>query len=161
MMVRKKIGSCFNYSERHHIYLLPEALEIDQVDGYDVTRRRVFLNEVQLVTLHRQRRWPLALILGALGAMMLVSGVVVRFTTTLPDNSQWPMMIGFAVISSIFVLPSVWLMSMPVRILTVMGPRTKAVMRFSALTQRAYRVREEVLAAIRAHQPMVTTTTHQ
>lgn len=152
MSTRKKLGSCLNYNERHYVYLLPDVLEIDQLDGYDVTRRRVFLNEVQLVTLHRQRRWAAALIFCALGATTLFPILMVQFTIKLSSDAQWPMMIGCAVMSGFFLLPSLWLLSIPVRILTVMGPRTKAVMRFSAITKRADRVRDEVLAAIRAHQ---------
>lgn len=153
---REKIGGYFNFTERQHVYLLPEAIEVDQIDGYDVSRRRVFLNEVELVTLHRQRRWASAMLLGAVGGLFLVPGVIMTFSVQ--GDARFIGLLIFCLMALPFLVPAVWMVAMPSVVLSVMGPRTKAVMRFSSFNRRAEQTRDRLVKAVTTAQHHGPTT---
>ena len=155
---REKIGSLFNFTERQHVYLLSEAIEIDLIDGYDVSRRRVFLNEVELVTLHRQRRWASAMLLGAVGGLILVPGVIMAFTLHGQILARLIGLLVFGLLALPFLVPAVWMLVMPSVVLSVMGPRTKAVMRFSSFNRRAEQTRDRLVKAVTTAQHHGLTT---
>ncbi|TMA14693.1 MAG: hypothetical protein E6J85_20930 [Deltaproteobacteria bacterium] len=55
-MHRKLLGTASNLATRVRVYLAEDAVEIDEIEGYSGTRKRVLFDEVLLVTLDRRRR---------------------------------------------------------------------------------------------------------
>ncbi len=50
---RTLLGRGSTLSSRLRVFRTPDAVEVDEIEGYDVTRRRVRFDEVLLVTYHR------------------------------------------------------------------------------------------------------------
>ena len=50
MAGRERLGRRVAFSHREQVYAARDCFEIDEVEGYDVTRKRVFYDDVVLVT---------------------------------------------------------------------------------------------------------------
>lgn len=50
---RSLLGIRSGIASRVRVYRTADALEVEELEGYDVTRKRVFFDEVLLVTYHR------------------------------------------------------------------------------------------------------------
>ena len=59
MARRERLGRRAAFSHREYVYATRDCFEIDEVEGYDVTRKRVFYDDVVLVTRHRIVPWAL------------------------------------------------------------------------------------------------------
>ncbi|MFP5288317.1 MAG: hypothetical protein ACLGI9_21455, partial [Thermoanaerobaculia bacterium] len=70
---RRYLGRAHSLTERVRTYWTDEALEVDRVDNFVIRRRRVFFDEILLVTLHPTR--------GVLSAA-LPFALALLFTTT-------------------------------------------------------------------------------
>lgn len=57
-MRRQFLGKMGGFLVRTRAYLASDAVEVDEIEGYTGSRRRVLLDEVLLITLDRRRRWP-------------------------------------------------------------------------------------------------------
>jgi len=68
---RVLLGKRSSLSMRQRIYGLPDFLEVEELEGYDVTRRRVLLDEVLLVTYHQAFGWAF---LAAMAALLTIFG---------------------------------------------------------------------------------------
>ena len=55
---RTLLGRRSTVSSQWKVYRSPDAIETEELEGYDVVRKRVLLDEVLLVTLHRTIGWP-------------------------------------------------------------------------------------------------------
>lgn len=115
------IGSVRSWGDRSRIYRTPEALEIDLIDHYEVRRRRVFFDEVQLVTLHETRAaGPYPWILGFLAFVLLLSAL-----PSPPTVRIW-----FFALAGICGLVALLVIASPVWIISAFGKRTRAQIRF-------------------------------
>ena len=56
---RTALGREFGVGHRAYVFLTADAVEVDEVDGLDVARTRVLLDDVMLVTLHKRPPWGL------------------------------------------------------------------------------------------------------
>lgn len=149
---RDRLGSLVGLHERQHVYLTADAVEVDFVDGYDVTRRRVFLNDVALITLHHERRWWLAVSWWAVGlAISIPPGIAVGLMVV-NDGGNLGAVLAVAAIFGLPVLTCLVLGTLvAVRltpVLSVFGRRTKASMRFTWRRRRALEVRDRLVAAV-------------
>jgi hypothetical protein len=71
---RTFVGTWSDLGSWQRVYETPDALEVDESSGFTGTRRRVFYDEVLLVTRHSFIGWPLAaLAAGAAGLMGLIA----------------------------------------------------------------------------------------
>jgi hypothetical protein len=150
-MARRKLGSSFDLTERQYVYLQPDCLEIDVVDGYEISRKRVFLTDVCLITMHRQRRWVPLLILGSLSGILLLSGLG-AMSAAGAHGDRTPVLIVFAVLGGLPGIMTLWMLLSPATNVTVMGRRTKAVLRFPFRRGRAEAMRDELSALVRQAQ---------
>jgi len=112
------------------IYRTRDAIEVDELEGYDVSRRRVLFDEVILVTHHREVGWALLILLTFVGFFTMViaiadfkSGVAAALFLVLP-------------ILTALVLRLV----LRVDVVTVHGPRTRARIPFWFQKERAREV---------------------
>ncbi|HET7437808.1 MAG TPA: hypothetical protein VFN10_24090 [Thermoanaerobaculia bacterium] len=122
---RTLIGRASTLATRERIYELPDGLEIDANEQYEVSRKRVFYTDVQLVTIHREKGVAFPLINYAFSAIWFLFAAI-----------------AFANGGDV-ILPSVFLaIGMPTFILgtlrviygmdvvTVFGRRSKATVKF-------------------------------
>jgi hypothetical protein len=73
MTRRTLLGTKAGFSERTRVYLAGDAIEVDDIEGYSGTRRRVLLDEVRAVTLDRRRSKVFLWIVGLLTLAIAVS----------------------------------------------------------------------------------------
>jgi len=139
---RRLLGTANGIAERVRVYRTAEALEIDQMEYYNVRRRRVFFDEVQLVTLHAKRGLMNGVIL--LGALALLVGLA---ATGVAKNGTAQTLAAFLAVAAAFALGSLASLLMPVWTVTVFGKRTRARIRFRLRGGKARRVYEEICQA--------------
>jgi hypothetical protein len=70
MAGRERLGRRAAFSHREYVYRTRDCFEIDEVEGYDVARKRVFFDDVVLVTRHRFVPWAPAILSGLLAALL-------------------------------------------------------------------------------------------
>ena len=140
--IRKRVflGRTIQMSEREHVYLVDDAVEVDQVDGYEVTRRRVFFNDIEAVTIHQRRQ--VASIIGS--GLMVGLCLFILFAITINENDARVGVIVMSIITLPFVVLFLRMLLVPARIIQVFGTRTKATMRFSFRVKRAERVFQQI-----------------
>lgn len=130
-------------------YLLPDGLEVDSSQNYEITRRRVFFDDVQFITLHRERGAAFLILNGLVGAFFL--GLAILIVSL--SFKSWP---GALVPFTIGIIPfSAFLVRLALGrdVVTVFGRRSKAAIRFNPFqATRARMVYGQVCAAVRRGQ---------
>jgi hypothetical protein len=136
---RRYLGRAQTLSERVRTYWTDEALEVDRADNYEIRRRRVFFDEILLVSLHNTRGVLvsiLPLFMGLLFAAMALA------TRDVPDASA-----AFWIGAAFFVAFAVGAALAPVWVVTVYGKRTRARMHFRMRQAKAREVYAEICRA--------------
>ena len=144
---REFLGSRRALGEIHRAYLRGSALEVDTVDWYDVHRRRLQLDEVQRITLHRELR------AGALSVSLAVGLVLLGIAALTLDESRgrsegW---LFLAILGATGVLGALVAWAFPDHVVTVTAGRAQVRIVHALRPGRARRVyallRERVEAA--------------
>jgi len=114
---RRLLGTVSGIAERVRVYRTAEALEIDQMEYYNIRRRRVFFDEVELVTLHSKR----GMVAGAVfcGILALLVGISASPGGRDAGSVLFSVAGAFALGCLISLLAPVWTV-------TVFGKRTRA-----------------------------------
>jgi hypothetical protein len=133
MARRILLGTKSGLATRIRVYLAADAVEVDEIEGYTGTRKRVLLDEVLLVTLDRRRRGG-ALVL--LGIMALFFPITFAFSFRALDNT-W--IVASAIMSSPFLVAFIVYAWLGIDHVTVFGKRTTAVMAFALRKGKARR----------------------
>lgn len=121
---RAYIGSTRSWGDRSRIYRTPEALEVDLIDHYEVRRRRVFFDEVQLVTLHETRvAGPLPWAYGLLASALILPALII-------GSDSPSLRITLLAIAAALILAALAMALAPVWIITAFGKRTRAQIQF-------------------------------
>ena len=134
---RVSLGRDFSFSERVYVFLSAEAVEVEHVDGYEVTTRRVLLDEVQLVTQHRARRVGLSILL-LLATLFFAWPILI-----IPKlGSSW---VVFLALSAPFVIGLAVHLLLGTDYVTVFGRRSRARMAFNFRKGRARQVFDQLV----------------
>jgi hypothetical protein len=154
--IRKPLGGWSNAGSRGRVYLTEDAIEVDEADGWHIDRRRVFLDDILLVTLHRSRSWFGFWVMLCMAASILLIGAGVA--ASVPGQQHVAFYIGFSIVSSPFLLMAL-LFLRPFAVVTVVGRRTRTRMTWWIRHARAAANYHHLcqLAATRA-QPAVAGT---
>lgn len=136
---RRYLGRAQTLSERVRTYWTDEALEVDRADNYEIRRRRVFFDEILLVTLHDTRGALVSILPFCLG---LLSAIVALAMSDEPDASR-----GFWIAAAVFAAFAVGAALAPVWVVTVYGKRTRARMHFRLRQAKAREVYAEISRA--------------
>jgi hypothetical protein len=132
---RVRLGSAHGAAMRRRVYRTPLGIEVDEVGGFELSRRRVLWGEVRLVTLHRGPGSAAGWVFAVLAAAALVLGLLAG-----PAGIGSYLSYGVAALflygAVFYRLPAWWV--------TVFGRRTKAAMRFRQRETRARWVYAEV-----------------
>lgn len=139
--VRRLLGKAHSWTERVRVFWTDEALEVDQADNYEIRRRRVFFDEILLVTLHSTRGggvlpWLLALLALPCGLFSLT------FTGEEADVGR-----VFLVMAAVLGMLAAVVALLPVWVVTAFGRRTRARMNFRMREGRAREVYAEICRA--------------
>jgi hypothetical protein len=131
MAGRERLGRRAAFSHREYVYATRDCFEIDEVDGYDVTRKRVFYDDVVLVTRHRIVPW----------APIVLSGLLSLVGGLLAFSLQGELGRGFGftlfVLTLALVTLAVLLAAVGGDAVTIQGKRTQARMDFVLRRGRA------------------------
>ena len=136
---RRYLGRAQTLSERVRTYWTDEALEVDRADNYEIRRRRVFFDEILLVTLHTTRGVLISILPFLLGLLFTIIALALSDE---PDASQ-----AFWVLAGFFFAFAVGAALTPVWVVTVYGKRTRARMHFRLRQKKAREVFAEISRA--------------
>ena len=134
MKGREKLGRRVAFSHREYVYATRDCFEIDEVEGYDVTRKRVFYDDVVLVTRHRIVPWALIV----LCSLLTLFGGLTAFSLRGAATG----VAGFTafVLTLALLTLTVLLVALGGDAVTVQGKRTQARMDFVLRRGRAIEV---------------------
>jgi hypothetical protein len=132
---REFLGKRRAFGEVQRAYLRGAALEVDTYDWYDLRRKRIQLDEVQRITLHRELRWgnlvaflAMALIFAGIGALIALGA---------KDVAAW---ISFAIFAALGLLGAFWTLVFRSSIVTVTSPRAKVTIVHTGRPRRSREV---------------------
>jgi hypothetical protein len=132
---RTLVGTMSGLSARQRVYRTPDALEVDETEGYEVTRRRVFFDDVLLVTYHQFVGWTFVLAMSLLtAASAFVAGIVAL-------SGEIRAAVAVFLVSGLpFALLGLLRLLLRVDGVTVYGKRTRAQVHFWFRKRRARQV---------------------
>lgn len=122
---RVRIGRYNDLATRQVVYQTDEAIEVDEIDHFQIVRKRVFFDDILFVTLHRQFGAAFLVTMAALGGILLFVAAV------LVINHQSDVALGFAAAASPFIIAFFVRVMLQQDVITVYGRRSKAAMRFT------------------------------
>jgi hypothetical protein len=138
-------------------FLTPNGIDVDSTQNYEVVRRKVFFDDVHLVTLHRGRGIAFLVVTGLFGAFF--AGIAIMIVAI--ETSAWLWALPFLGIGLVFLVMFLVRASMGRDVITVFGRRSKAVLRFGSLGKdRAREAYGQICAAVRRAQSAVTPVEH-
>jgi hypothetical protein len=118
---REFLGKRRAFGEVHRAYLRGSSLEVDTYDWYELRRRRLQLDEVQRITLHRELRAGIfAIYLGA----GLFFAALAALTATEKRVGAW---IPFAFLAALLLFSALWRLAFRNSVITVTSPRARVV----------------------------------
>ncbi|HKR63213.1 MAG TPA: hypothetical protein VJZ00_05720 [Thermoanaerobaculia bacterium] len=146
---RTLIGRSTSLTGREAIWRIPDGLEIQSKENYEVVRRRVLFEDIVFVTHHRE----------AGGAYLVATGLIALLFLTLAISiisgagfGAWPAALVFALIGLPALIGFSLRLMFRLDVITVYGKRTKASIRFGMRKQRARDTYAQIVAAVRAAQ---------
>jgi ABC-type long-subunit fatty acid transport system fused permease/ATPase subunit len=147
---RTLLGRGSTLSSRLRVFRTPDAVEVDEIEGYDVTRRRVRFDEVLLVTYHRIVGWPFVAVMLALMTLVAFMGAVIVLSSRSTQSLG-----GVAVALVPFLIFIALRFALRVDVVTVYGIRTKAEMQFWFRKGKAREAYRQVCRLARERQQRV------
>ena len=121
---RVHLGTRSGLSFVHKVYRTADAIEVEEIEGVDVTRRRVLLEEVLLVTYHRA--YGLAFVLTL--TVLLVVFSVLSGIVAISDRAIALVVFALTGLPTLVVLGL--RLTLGIDVLTVHGLRTRAEVHF-------------------------------
>ncbi len=140
---REQIGAVRGLMTRIRVYRIPDGLEVDDVDHYEVTRRRVFFDDIVMVSYHRFRGF---FYLFFTGLFAVLSGL-----------GMFALMMSEGFLVSLFVAPIFLLFAgafaarlfLAIDVIVVWGKRSRAEMHFAFRKRRARQLYSEIVNDVR------------
>ncbi|MGA7614366.1 MAG: hypothetical protein WBX15_04225 [Thermoanaerobaculia bacterium] len=143
---RRLLGKRIGFVTRERIYRVEDALEIDESDHYMVTRKRVFFDDVLLVTRHQKLGAAFLSITGSLALLFVFVSIAVGLNE--PIGGTIVFALGGLPFCVVFLIRLIF----KVDVISVFGRRTMAQMYFPFRKKQAQEVFNEICAATRAAQ---------
>ena len=130
-------------------YLTPDSVDLDVSQAYEVVRRRVFFDDVSMVTLHHERGIAFLVVTGVFGAACLAAAVFIVAVNV----DMWPVALPFVVAGLPAFVAFLLRLAKGRSVVTVFGRRSRAVLRFGVFrSAKAREVYGRVCAAVRRAQ---------
>ena len=147
---RKRIGGGTRAFGREIVYELPDGIEIESTENYEVIRRRVLFEDVLLITYHREIGFWFVILNGLIGGFFLFIGVLI--VSAQRTGSVWPYLTPWLVMAFPFLLAAALRAILGVEVVSIFGKRSKAQVRFSLRKKRAREMYGRILARVRQAQ---------
>ncbi|HYC93228.1 MAG TPA: hypothetical protein VEO54_28745 [Thermoanaerobaculia bacterium] len=130
-------------------FVTADGIDVDSSQNYEVIRRRVFFDDVALVTLHRERGLAFLLTTGAFGTFFLAMAIFVVAINV----EAWEVALPFFILGAPAFLAFLLRLAMGRAVVTVWGRRSRAVLRFGVFRSgKARRVYGKICSAVRRAQ---------
>jgi hypothetical protein len=140
------VGKVTSLTRRIRVYQTPDSFEIDDSEGSQLRRSRLFYDEVELVTHHRRIGW-IYVITGAVFAALL--GFVALITAT---SRAWGATAAFALGTLAFAAFGGAALLSPLDVLTAFGKRTHAQVEVLFRRRRAREIYDRMCLLARERQ---------
>jgi len=144
---RTLLGKGSSLSSRHRVFRTADAIEVEEAEGYDVTRRRVWWDEVLLVTYHRRVGWAFVVAMLVFMSLFGFFGLILLIASPSVQSAGY-----LAALLLPFALPLALRLLLRVDVVTVYGRRTKAEMQFWFRKAQARQVYQQVCRLARERQ---------
>lgn len=141
---RRFLGRLSTAITRQRVYRVEDAIEVDEVDHFEVTRRRVFFDDVLLVTRHRYRGKTF---LTLTGLMAFFGGGFAAWAGAASSELGVGVVI-FALFGFPFLIAFLLRAMVPMEQITVFGRRSKATMRYWFRKKKGEEAFAEITAAV-------------
>lgn len=130
--LRKRLGQNVGGMTREVIFETADAIEVESRTGYEVSRKRVLYEDVQLVTIHRTV--GLVYVIGLGLVALLFGGIALAILLGARETvaAAW-----FGVVALPFLAACIVRLVLKVDVVTVFSRRSKAVLRFPFRKRRA------------------------
>jgi hypothetical protein len=149
MAKRILLGKMSSPARNLRVYEAADALEIDDREDYDVRRRRLFYDEIELVTLHHRVRWGRGVGAGLLLVLLILAAIA---SWNAPPPEMY-VLVGVAAALGLAALAMMLVaLFVGMEVVTVYGARTWARMEFTFRKQAARDAYLRVCRLAREHQ---------
>lgn len=140
------LGRASSLVERTRVFRLADGLEVDELDYFQIRRRRVLFGEVEMVALHSARGGVLPCFFALLAALVGLLGML-SYEEPGVQNTFLGTALALAALTAAVALVPVWTV-------TVFGRRTRARVQFRGRPGKAKALYAELCqAAAGAQQP--------
>src|SRR5262249_11734853 len=119
------IGRFNDVATRQVVYQTDYALEIDEIDQFEIARRRVYFDDILLVTMHSRIGVAFTVTMAIFAALFLSIGAALQYASE-PTAAMW--VPGFP---APFILGLATRLLLKQEVIPVYGRRSKAAMRFT------------------------------
>ncbi len=139
---RKRIGRWNDIATRQIVYQTDDALEIDEIDHFEIVRKRVYFDDVLLATMHT--RVGMAFIITMAVFFLLLAGIAAAFQSA----NETGIATGFAVFSAPFLVALFIRLLLKQEVITIFGRRSKAAMKFTFRQTYAHEKFNEICSLV-------------
>jgi predicted alpha/beta hydrolase len=146
---RVLLGTRRGFMRQQRTYRAADYLEIDNIEGHEVRRRRIFYDEILMVTFHSALGWAAIVMTGMVAAFFGLLGLAVHGASRLAAG------IVFAAVCIPLMVFLILRSVMPDEVVTVFGKRTRTQMRFWTRTARPREIYGLICRLAREHQARV------
>lgn len=124
---RRHLGGWTRAGSHGRVFLTADAVEVDEHDGRTIERRRVFLDDIVLITLHHSRSWLGFWITMCMVTSIMFLGLGISAAMPAAGSGSGVMLAVFSCIAAPFVV-LVLLFLRPFAVVTVVGRRSRTRM---------------------------------
>lgn len=142
---RKQIGKWTSLVAREKVFQTADGIEIDSNEHYEVARKRVFFDDVMLITYHREKGVAYLIAVGILAFVFCGMGLMALSFNV----AFWPMALVLLVIGFPAFVSFMLRLALGVDVITVHGRRSKAAIRFRYKKRRARELYGQLCATVR------------
>lgn len=143
---RKLLAKSRQAFSNQKVFQTAEGLEIESNEQYEIVERRVLFDDVQLVTIHREKGVAY-LIVTALFSLFFLGLAILILSSNI---DSWPAAVVFGTMGTPVFLAFLIRLFLGVDVITVFGRRSKAELRFALRKKRAREVYGTICAAVRS-----------
>jgi hypothetical protein len=140
---RKLLGRNTGIASRQSIYEVADGLEIDEIDNFEMLRRRVLYEDVLYVTRHREVGVAFPVVTACVALSFFFGGAVAY------ANGSTPAALSIAAFGLPFAVASIVRMIFGVDIVTIFGRRSRARIRYPFRKTKARQVYGQICARVR------------
>ena len=146
---RRLLGRSSFLFSREAVWQIPDGLEIESSEQYEIVRRQVLFQDVISVTYHRMYGAGFVIATG-LGSLFFIG--MAMLIVVAGGTESWVGALVMLIIGSPIIVACVLRLMFRLDVITVFGRRSRASIRFSLRKQRARTLYAQICAAVKSAQ---------